>query len=195
MNLKEDNKNDYFDGPDIPENPIVEKKPVYKPDDPRYWDQPEDEFEHLRPSGRYSRKLWIWVGAVAVAVGIIWGVYLRYFSPYITQAAQYGYVEKISKHGDVFTTYEGIILPYKSLMDTTRAYEGDFEFSTSNPEIAARLKEMQFSNLPVRVIYSVYHTRMPWRGNTRYIITRVDSVNERDILPPDRQPATVKGNE
>ena len=32
---------------------------------------------------------------------------------------------------------------------------------------------------------------MPWRGNSRYVITRVDSVREKDILPPDRQPETV----
>ena len=103
-----------------------------------------------------------------------------------------GYVEQIEKRGDIIQTYEGVLLPYKNLMDSTRVYEGDFIFSTNDPAVAARLKEMQFANLPVRVIYSVYHTAMPWRGDRKIIITRVDSVNERDILPPDRQPEYLK---
>lgn len=89
----------------------------------------------------------------------------------------------------MFKTFEGVLLPYKSLMDTTRVYEGDFVFSTSDANIAATLKEMQFACKPVKVEYSIYHSRMPWRGCSHVIVTRVDSVNERDILPADRRPS------
>lgn len=188
---KENEKNDFFEDSEVPEKPVEPKKPVLTPDDPRYWEEPEDEFEHLRPS-RDSWKLWAWVAAVAVVVGLLWAGYIRMFHPYVREAVQYGYVEQVAPQGDVISTYEGILLPYKNLMDTMRAYEGDFVFSTSDPVLAARLKEMQFANLPVRVTYDVYHTTMPWRGDSKHIITAVDSVDERNILPPDRQPETLR---
>jgi hypothetical protein len=195
MNIYDDDeKDDFFENSEIPEKREEPKKPVYTPDDPRYWEEPEDEFEHLRPAPGKHWKLWIWIAAAGIAAGMLWAGYLRVFQPYAEHSTQYGYVENIEKRGDLFKTYEGVLLPYKNLMDTTRVYEGDFVFSTSNPGIAAKLKEVQYANRPVRVIYSVYHTAMPWRGDTRIMITRVDSVNERDILPPDRQPETLSKN-
>lgn len=188
----ESEKNDFFEDTDVPEQkPKPEKKPRLTPDDPRYWDEPEDEFEHLRPSPRSRRKLLVWIAVCAVVTGILWGGYLRMFHPYVTEATQYGYIESLQKRGELFKTYEGVLLPYKNLMDTTRVYDGDFIFSSNNPSVAARLAEMQGANLPVRVTYRVYHMPMPWRGESEVMVTAVDSVNERDILPPDRRPARV----
>ena len=73
-------------------------------------------------------------------------------------------------------------------MDTTRVYDKDFVFSTVNDTVAVTLRRMQYKNRPVRVEYEVYHAAVPWRGDTRYIVVRVDSVDPRTILPPDRQP-------
>lgn len=190
MDFKEEEKNDYFDGPDIPDAPEEPKKPELTPDDPRYWEEPEDEFEHLRPNKTHW-KLYVWIFCAAVVVGILVAIYIRVFSPYVELATQYGYVEKIERRGDIFKTYEGVILPYKSLMDTIRPYESDFVFSTRDPSTAANLKRMMIANRPVRVTYDVYHTVMPWRGDTKIQVVRVDTVDERFILPPDRQPETV----
>lgn len=185
-------KEDYFENSDIPEKKEEPKKPVYTPDDPRYWEEPEDEFEHLRPAPGSYKRFWIWIAIAAVGIGVLWALWLRYFSPYIQQAAQYGYIERIEKYGDVFQTYEGTLLPYRSLMDTTRPYEADFLFSTTDPKVAARLIEAEYDHRPVRVGYEVYHTRMPWRGATKVKVISVDSVNARDLLPPDRQPEHFK---
>lgn len=193
MNFEEDNSNDFFENtPEAePEKPKAPKPPVYSPDDPRYWEQPEDEFEHLKPGDRSTRVVLVWSVIVIAVVALCATVYLYLFSPDVSGATQYGYVENIEDKGVIFKTYEGVILPYKSLMDTVRPYEGDFKFSTNNTDLAVRLKQMQFANLPVRVEYKVYRSVMPWRGDQRIQITRVDSVNESRILPPDRQPETV----
>lgn len=191
MNFEEDNKIDYFDGPELPEKPKEPKRAVLSPEDPRYWDEPEDEFEHLIPDSRSKRLFLIWGLLAVTIIAVLLTVYIWIFTPKVTTATQYGYIESIDKEGTVFQTYEGILLPYKSLMDTVRPYEGDFVFSTTNSDAAVKLKKMQFHNSPVRVEYSVYRVVMPWRGNSRYVITRVDSVREKDILPPDRQPETV----
>ncbi len=187
FNIEEDNeKSDYFDGPDIPAEEPKPEKPEFEPDDPRYWEQPESEFEHLKPPRTGALRLWIAGGFALILLLIL--VYFRYFSPYIEEATQYGYVEKIDREGHIFKTYEGVLLPYKSLMDTTRVYEGDFRFATPSGELATKLRRMQYGNLPVRVVYKVYHARVPWRGNSRIILERVDSVDPTLILPPDRRP-------
>lgn len=192
MNFNDDNKNDYFDGPDIPEKPQEPKKPVLTPDDPRYWEEPEDKFEHITGPARRSWRIWVWIALAAILIGFLWALYVRTFRPFAQSATQYGYIEAIEKRpGYVFETYEGVLLPYKNLMDSVRPYEEDFQFSVKDPAVAAQLKRMQYDNRPVRVVYDRYRTQMPWRGETKILITRVDSVNERDILPPDRRPATV----
>lgn len=191
----ENEKDDFFMNSEIPEKKEEPQKPVYKPDDPRYWEEPENEYEHLIPSRRKKWKFWLGAVAALIAIAVVWIVYLVLFGTRVEQASQYGYVEQIMKSGRVIQTYEGVILPYKNLMDSTRVYEGDFIFSTNDPGVAASLKRMQFANRPVRVIYSIYNTAMPWRGDRKVIVTRVDSVDERDILPPDRQPEYLKAVE
>ena len=103
---KENEKNDFFEDSEVPEKPVEPKKPVLTPDDPRYWEEPEDEFEHLRPS-RDSCKLWAWVVAVAVVVGLLWAGYIRMFHPYVREAVQYGYVEQVAPQGDVISASSG----------------------------------------------------------------------------------------
>lgn len=189
MKLEDDSK-DYFDGPDLPEQKKEPKPPVYTPDDPRYWEQDESEFEHLRPGRRYM--LWVWVAAAGVALGLILTVYFRWFSPYVEGATQYGYVESLERRGTIFDTYEGVLLPYKDLMDTTRSYGGDFVFTCANGDVAVKLRRMQYANLPVRVVYRRYHATLPWRGDSRIIVERVDSVDPSRILPPEFTPETMR---
>lgn len=189
MKLEDDSK-DYFDGPDLPDQKKEPKVPVYTPDDPRYWEQDESEFEHLRPGRRYM--LWVWVAATGVALGLILTVYFRWFSPYVEGATQYGYVESLERRGTIFDTYEGVLLPYKDLMDTTRSYGGDFVFTCADGDVAVKLRRMQYANLPVRVVYRRYHATLPWRGDSRIIVERVDSVDPSRILPPEFTPETMR---
>lgn len=179
-------QDDFFDGSDIPVPQKEPKKPALKPDDPKYWDEPESEWEHLRPRRRWT--LWVWVAAAGILAGIALGLYLRYFSPYIDEATQVGYVEKIEKSGELLKTYEGILLPYKELEDTTRIYERDFVFSTPDAHVASVLKRMMLTNRPVRVEYRIYHGRLPWRGDSKVIVTRADTVSPDKILPPEFAP-------
>lgn len=183
---KDFEKDDFFGGRDIQEPEKEPKKPVLKPDDPKYWDEPESEWEHLHPKRRWE--LWGWVAVAGIVIGVAIGVYLRYFSPYIDEATQVGYVEKIEKKGDVLKTYEGVILPYKELEDTTRIYERDFVFSVSDPHVASILKRVMFANRPVRVEYKVYHGRLPWRGDSKILVTGADTVSRSKILPPEFAP-------
>lgn len=184
-------ENDYFESPDEPKPEKKPKPPVLKPEDPRYWENEESRWEHLKPKTRKTRFLWWLVaGAVAVAAGV--ALYLRYFSPYEDMAVQYGYVEHIRQEGLVFKTYEGVLIPYKQLMDTTRIYDRDFVFTAADIHLAAKLKRMQIARLPVRVSYRRYCASVPWRGGNTIVVTAVDSVDPNMILPPEYTPDVVK---
>lgn len=185
-------KEDFFEQvPDDDEQPKREKAPKaprYKPDDPRYYDGEESKWEHLKPSP-YNRGPFVWISLLVVAaLCILVSLYVYLFTPEVDDATEFGYVENVQKEGKMIKTYEGVILPYKQLKDTMRTYDGDFVFSAKNDSIAALLKYQQRSGLPVRVDYRVYRVRLPWRGNSKVVVTGVEPVNPSTILPLDRQP-------
>lgn len=185
-----EDKEDYFEKSpeDIPKKEKPPKKPRYHDDDPRYYEEEESRWEHLKPSTyRRGPMLWI-VGAVVVVMCFLVCLYIYIFTPRVHEATQYGYVDHVQKEGMMFHTYEGMMLPYKSLMDTVRPYEGDFEFSAKDSEVATQLLRQQGTGKPVKVQYKVYRFAMPWRGNSKVIVTAVDSVDPRTLLPPDRIP-------
>ena len=182
-------KEDYFEStPDEqPKREKPPKAPKYKPDDPRYYDREDGKWDHLKPSPyRKSPLLWMVGGAIVVIV-LLWWLMSYLFSPHVKDAVQYGYVDNVQKEGRLFETYEGVLIPYKSIKDTVKPYEGDFVFST-NEHLAAKLRRQQATGTPVQVHYKVYSSRLPWRGKSNVIITAVDSVDPRIILPPGRRP-------
>ncbi len=182
----EDMQGDPEDFEEVRNHPVKEEKPPKEPElspeDPDFWEKDEGEFEHLRPMRDY--RIWFVAGAVALVIGLLYALYLRSFTPYSEGAVQYGYVEQIEHRGDIFKTFEGVLLPYRSIVDTVAPYEGDFIFSAADDHIAAQLRRLQLANLPARVEYSRYRSAMPWRGESRILITHVDTADPAKIFPP-----------
>lgn len=189
-----EDKEDFFEQvpEDQPKKEKPPKEPHYRHDDPRYYEKEEGQWEHLKPSP-YNRGPIVWITLLVVlAVAIFIGFYVYLFTPEVEEATEFGYVENVQKEGKFIKTYEGVILPYKQIMDMKRGYEGDFIFSAKNDSIAAKLKYQQRTGKPVRVDYEIYRVRLPWRGNSKVIVTSVDSVDPATILPPERQPEWQK---
>ncbi len=181
-NTEDDDKEDLYESFE-PEEPKKPKEPEYRPDDPRYWDNDEDEWEHLRPTTRWRRVL-LWTAAACIAAAAGWLAWRLVFAPYSEDAVQYGYVETVELRGDLFKTYEGVLLPYKNLHDTTRMYREDFTFSTSG-KLGKTMREFQNSGRPLRVEYRTYRHAFPWRGEQKRVVVRVDTVNPDSIIPAD----------
>lgn len=167
-----------------PEEPKKPKEPKYTPDDPHYWEGEGSDWEHLVPASRRSRFM-LWGGA-GLGLLLILGIAIWWFGgTYVSDAVQYGYVDHVENRGNVFKTYEGNLLPYKSLHDTTRTYEGDFIFSAPG-SIGKTIAAFQRSGRPLRVEYRTYRYALPWRGDSRTVIVRVDTVSPDSIMPASR---------
>lgn len=179
-NTEDDDKEDLYDGFE-PEQPAPPKPEPLRPDDPRYWDRDPSRWEHLTPS-RPKRLLIYAIGAV-MGVLVLWLGWQLIFGVQVDDAVQYGYIDHIERRGMVFKTYEGTLLPYKNLHDTTRAYDGDFHFSTAQ-DLGVVLRTYQNSGRPLRLEYRTYRRTLPWRGDERTVVVRVDTVSPDSILPP-----------
>lgn len=182
---KEDDTPDYFDGPDIQQTPKPVKKPKLTPDDPKYWEENESKWEHLRLPDK--TKWMLMSGACLIVVVLLLIIYNCYFNPQVEEAVEYGYVEKIEVRGSLFKTYEGVLINYKEITDTTREYTRDFIFSATS-EAGKKLQQMQRRCRPVRVEYEIYKTVVPWRGENKIVVTKVDTVSPDSILPPEYRP-------
>ena len=183
-NTEDDDKEGFYEGFE-PEEPKKPAAPVYKPDDPRYWDREPDRWEHLRPGRR--KRFFILAGAALLAALLIWLCWRLLFGPMTDDAVQYGYIDHVERSGALFKTYEGVLLPYKNLHDTTRTYDRDFVFSTSQG-LGGVLRNFQNSGRPVRVEYRTYRYPLPWNGDSRTVVVRVDVVSPDSIMPADRLP-------
>lgn len=186
-----DTKPDFFDADDIPETK-KERRSHYTTEDPRYWEEEDEsgEWDHLRPLLHW--KIWAIAGVITVCILASSFVYIRYFRPYAVGGVQYGYVENIEQQGYLFKTYEGVMLPYRNLMDTTRPYKTDFVFTAANDKVAAELLKASAACKPVKVEYTRYAATVPWRGDSRLVVTAVSDANPRYILPADRLPENQK---
>lgn len=184
---KDNDEEDYFNTPHQEPKPKEPKPKDPTPDDPRYYEQ-EDEWEHLR-GARRSWNFWLALIGFGIIAGFFFAMYIRYFSPYEEQIVQYGYVEKITKRGVVFKTFEGVFLPYKAINDTIEPYPGDLIITAKNDHVAAELLKLQIGNLPARIIMERYHATVPWRGESEWVVTQADTADVSKIYPaPDRHP-------
>lgn len=175
-------EDDYFENtPQEEPKPKPVKQPPLRPDDPKYYDY-EDEWEHLRPASR-NWKAWLWTILGAVAVMVVVVMYFRYCSPWSDRETQYGYVENITRRGLLFKTYEGVIIPYKSIADTVKPYEGDIVFSAKDDKVAAQLRRLHLANLPARVEIARYRGALPWRGESKVVIVKADTADVTKIYP------------
>lgn len=182
----DDNDSDDFfdnDAADEPE-PEPRPKPVkLDPEDPDYWMDEESQFERIIPK---PRKIWKWWlgGIMAVLALTVW-LWIWFFHPYVEGAVKYGYIKSMERRGTVVKTFEGVLIPYRELGDTTPTYFEPVPFSVDGDSLAARMKAMMLECIPVRLEYEVYHTALPWKGAETLIVTKADSADVSKILPPE----------
>lgn len=137
--------------------------------DPRYSQPPTDNKTGKKKGNglrRFARGFMLSVFLI-VAIIIYWFFFNRYGSGERT-----GVLIKITNTGNIFKTDEGEL--WLSCRQVTNPEK--FYFSVVNDSVAVALKNLQ--DECVQLTYSQYRASLPWRGNTRYIVTGVIPINK-----------------
>jgi len=104
---------------------------------------------------------------------LIVGLYV-YWSFFFTYSDGYraGLLQKVSRKGTIFKTYEGemILSSVQSSKNVALASE-KFEFSVADHDVALQLEKMQGKNVVVH--YKEKNNTLPWRGESPYIVSSV----------------------
>jgi hypothetical protein len=116
------------------------------------------------------RKFLIWGSLVIVIVAGLF-IYWRFFFTY-SEGYRAGLLQKFSKRGNIFKTYEGemILSSIESNKNVALASE-KFLFSVTEDEIVKQLIDLEGKFIVVR--YHETHGRLPWRGDTKYYVDSI----------------------
>jgi hypothetical protein len=113
----------------------------------------------------------------ALIIGVIifafmyWGVY--------DEGVRAGNVLRISKKGMLFKTYEGQLnlQTFGALKGANPIMESfDFSVEGSDEQVIRDLESVALSGERVNLHYIKRYTAFPWRGDTKYFITKVERV-------------------
>jgi hypothetical protein len=119
-----------------------------------------------KKAGRFFRNVLIIIFLVAA-----FAVYWFFFNKY-SDGERKGSLIKITHKGNVFKTDEGEMwLSCRQTMNPEKFY-----FSVTNDSIATVLKGLQ--DECVQVTYVQYRAILPWRGDSKYIVTGVVPIRQ-----------------
>ncbi|WP_025762587.1 hypothetical protein [Dyadobacter tibetensis] len=120
---------------------------------------------------------------LAIVFGVLYYISFGYYS----EGKRGGFVNKLSKKGYLFKTYEGE-LRIGGMYEgdgTMNAAEWQFSVSPKNEEAIANLEEAIKNGTRVSLTYEEKFFKLPWNGETKYFVTQVDLLlNTRSGFPP-----------
>lgn len=102
-----------------------------------------------------------------LALFIWWNYYYTY-----SDGTRYGLLQKFSRRGNLFKTYEGEIILNSVRGNTNMPVASEkFFFSVMDDAVAKKLQDMQGRS--VTVFYKEKKSTAFWRGDSRYIVDSV----------------------
>lgn len=115
----------------------------------------------------------IFVTGLGFVSFMYWGVY--------DEGVRAGTILRISKKGMLFKTYEGQLN-----LETFGALKGanpimeafDFSVEGSEEEVLKQLQEAALTGERVNLHYKKHYTTVPWRGDTKYFIVKVERIKK-----------------
>jgi hypothetical protein len=119
-----------------------------------------------KKAGRFLRKILI-ITILLASFAIYWFFFNKY-----SNGERKGTLIKITHKGNVFKTDEGEM--WLSCRQTINPEK--FYFSVTNDSVATVLKNLQ--DECVQVTYVQYRATLPWRGDSKYIVTGVNPIRQ-----------------
>lgn len=126
----------------------------------------------LQPKKGSSFKRFVrWLTFILLAILAVF-IYWKYYFTY-SNGLQSGKMQKISRRGNVFKTWEGYLLISVSTDNNLSLITKEFPFSVTSDSIAHVLE--QYDGKKVRVRYKQKNGTLPWRGDSEYIVYQVEA--------------------
>ena len=121
-----------------------------------------------------KKRVFRWISVLLIIlIGIF--IYWKYFYTY-SEGYRAGLLQKFSKKGTFFKTYEGeMILSSVSSTSNVAIASEKFLFSVTRQDLAIQFDTLQGRNVIVHYIYK--NGAVFWRGDSKYL---VDSIALRD---------------
>lgn len=116
---------------------------------------------------------WLLGIVVLVLVAFVGIGYFRYLSPIVDDAIMDVYVTDVQRRGVVFKTTEADVVVADRLVDMKSAYTHPVGVTVADDVTAHILQSLQASGKPVRVRYRQYAATLPWRGESKIIVTGI----------------------
>lgn len=114
---------------------------------------------------------------VILVLGI--GIFAFYYWGVYDEGVRAGTVLRVSKKGIVFKTYEGQLNleTFGALRGASPIAEAfDFSVEGDNTGVIQDLQQVALTGERVNLHYKKRYLTFPWRGDTKYFITRVERV-------------------
>ncbi|MEO7983520.1 MAG: hypothetical protein ABI688_05515 [Bacteroidota bacterium] len=127
------------------------------------------EKQHKKKSGlkRFGRNFFI---GLILVLGFC--IYWFFFNSY-SKGERTGILVKITRKGNIFKTNEGEMwLSCRQMTNPEKFY-----FSVTSDSVSVALKSLQ--DECVQLTYIQYRASLPWRGDSKYIITGVTPIGKK----------------
>lgn len=100
--------------------------------------------------------------------------YVRYLTPTVSDAVMEVYVTSVQQRGVFFKTYEAEIVDPERISDTSQPYTHSVAVTIEDETLARELQRIQSTDSLVRLRYKQYSATLPWRGESKTIVTSRD---------------------
>jgi hypothetical protein len=120
------------------------------------------------------KKFFIFSGTAIVVLFTL--VMLFFYYANYSEGYRAGTVMKVSKKGYIFKTYEGELNVEGLTTDGNRMPTSVWNFSvlSGNEEVLKTLEETALAKQRVKIEYEEKFVKFPWRGETKYFVTKVE---------------------
>lgn len=168
--MLDDDKPDYFIADEAPEETTQAGSNTidFAPDMPT-----PDSGGSPKPHKSHLMRKILWTGGLIAVVVLAVAFYLRYVSPYATDAVMHVYVVSVEKRGLIFKTYEAQVVSAEALADTSQIYSHPEQFTVSSEALANRMQQVQGQKIPITLEYEKFYATLPWRGASKWVVTDI----------------------
>lgn len=123
------------------------------------------------------------IGYITAAVAVLAVAGLLYFKFWFVfgEGVKAGELNQVVYKGYVFKTYEGRMIQSglrssSKVANPTAVQSYEFEFSVADQAVADSL--MKCSGKTVELHYREYKGALPWRGQQKYVVDRIQAVRD-----------------